>query len=61
MKLKKSHNIPEHWDTGREILGDASPNEEFSLWQKYAEENPDWEGNEFVVADFDRYIRGLSE
>lgn len=59
--MSQNYNIPEHWDTGAEISAEDSPSECFNIWQKYAEENPDWEGNEFVVADFDRYIQGLTK
>jgi len=55
----QTYSIPEHWDTGATIAADASAIIEFETWSKHAADSPDWQGDEFTLADFVRYIETL--
>ena len=52
--------IPEDWDPGGDISPESDATVEFEMWKAHAERNPeDWQGDEFSLQDFERYIRLL--
>lgn len=52
--------IEGHWDTGAIITAEDDPVVAFAEWQQHARANPDeWNGDEFTLQDFERYIEEL--
>lgn len=50
-------SIPDDWDKSGNITAESNPSEEFSRWQQFARNNPDlWDGDEFTLEDFEKYI-----
>lgn len=58
--MNKQPTIPDHWDTGRNITQFSNAQTEFDLWHGAALISPDWRGDEFTLADFEAYIKGLA-
>ena len=52
--------ISEHWDTQGTITASSDPAEEYKLWKKSAP-SMGWNGREFELGDFERYIDSLKQ
>lgn len=62
MKNAVLYSIPEHWDTAGVITAESDPQTEYDLWAEHARNNPrDWNGAEFSLDDFRRYIDSLKK
>ena len=49
------YTIDEYWDTLGVITADSDPETEFKIWQSCT----DWNGDEFTLGDFEKYIEQL--
>ena len=56
------YRIDENWDSNGEITAESNPEEQYNIWHKYASlPDNDWNGDEFSLSDFEKYIEQLKE
>jgi len=53
--------IKTHWDIDGLITRDSDPEAEFKIWAELAAMNPDFQGDEFELEDFENHINFLKK